>query len=202
MMPNFARTAGLAGVMLLAGCATPQPVLDLASRGVGAATMAEVELQRYLAAAHDNLNARVVIVRQLSLAELQENYEDGFAAFLKQRTGDASGETVGTLIRTLGQERRRLREQFAADRAKLEERNTQALGDAVRPPTDAFAATRKAFAPLAQELKPEEWLKLTTYYAKEIHTTVKKIKEEADAPPAKPATADAKSGAAKPAGTK
>ena len=33
---------------LLSGCATPRPVLDLAKRGVGAATMAEVELDRYL----------------------------------------------------------------------------------------------------------------------------------------------------------
>jgi hypothetical protein len=192
------RAGILCATLLLSACATPQPVLDLASRGVGAVTMAEVELQRYLAAAHDNLSARVVIVRQLSAAELQENYQDSFAAFLKGRTGDTGGEDVGALIRTLGQERRRQREKFAADLAALDDRNTRALGDAVRPPTEAFAATRNAFAPLAQELSPEEWLKLTAFYAREIHATVKKIKEEADAAPKKPAPDAAKPDAKKP----
>lgn len=167
--------------VLLYGCATPRPVLDLATRGVGAATSAEAELQRYLAAAQDQLSARVVIVRQLSGRELEESYKDTFANFLRERTGDKSGEDIASLMRTLGQERRRLREQLMADAVKLDDVHKKALGDAVGPPAEAFAATRKAFMLLAQELSPQEWLALTAYYAREIHDTVKKIKEEAKA---------------------
>lgn len=175
----------LCASLLLYGCATPRPVLDLASRGVGAVTLAEVELQRYLAAVQDHLSARLVIVRQLSAAELEESYSDAFSKFLKEKTGDRSGEDVGDLIRTLGQERRRLREQMMADAAKLEELHKKALGDAARPPTEAFSATRKAFTSLAEELSPQEWLALTAHYAREIHDTVKKIKEDAKKDPQK-----------------
>lgn len=171
----------LCASVLLYGCATPRPVLDLATRGAAATTMAEIEIQRYLAAAQDHLNARIVIVRQLSEAELAENYSDNFSKFLKERTGDTSGEDVGDLIRTLGLKRRQLREQMAGDLAKLDDLEKKMLGEAVRPPTEAFSTTKKAFTTLAEELSPQEWLALTAYYAKEVQGTLKKIKEDAKA---------------------
>ena len=180
----------LCASLLLHGCATPRPVLDLASRGVGAATLAEAELQRYLAASQDQLSARLVIVRQLSAAELEENYSDTFSKFLKEKAGDKSGVEAGDLIRTLGQERRRLREQTLADIAKVDELSQKALGDPVRLPAEALAATRKAFTTLAQELSPQEWLTLTAHYAREIHATVKKIKDDAKKNPPKTGGAD------------
>jgi hypothetical protein len=154
--------------------------------------MAEAEIQRYLAAAQDHLHARIVIVRQLSEAELAENYSDNFSKFLKERTGDTSGEDVGELIRTLGQQRRRLRDQMAADLAKLDDLEKKTLGEAVRPPTDALSATKKAFTTLAEELSPQEWLALTAHYAKEIQGTLKKIKEDAKSAEKKAADAQPK----------
>lgn len=179
MSGTLTRVAWMLCVSVLSyGCATPRPVLDLASRGVGAATLAEAELQRYVAASQDQLSARLVIVRQLSIAELEENYNDAFSKFLKEKAGDRSGTEVRDLIRTLGEERRRLREQTLVDIAKLDERSQQALGDPVRPPAEAFAATRRAFTTLAQELSPQEWLALTAVYARAISETVKQIREE------------------------
>lgn len=181
----------LFALVLLHGCATPRPVTDLATRGAAATTMAESEIQRYLTAAQDHLHARIVIVRQLSEAELAENYSDNFAVFLKNRTGDASGEDVGGLIRTLGMKHRQLREQMAEDLAKLDALEKKTLGEVVRPPTEAFSATKKAFTTLAAELSPQEWLTLTAHYAKEIRGTLKKIQEDAKA-------AEKKAGDAKP----
>lgn len=171
----------LCASVLLYGCATPRPVIDLATRGAAATTMAEIEIQRYLAAAQDHLHARIVIVRQLSEAELAENYSDNFSKFLKERTGDTSGEDVGDLIRTLGLKRRQLREQMAGDLAKLDDLEKKTLDEAARSPTEAFSATKKAFTTLAEELSPQEWLALTAHYAKEIQGTLKKIKEDAKA---------------------
>lgn len=170
--------AMLTCVVALFGCATPRPVLDLASRGVGATAMAEIELQRYLVASRDQLSARLVIVRQLSAAQIDEGYLDAFNKFAKDKAGDKSGEEVALLIRTLGQERRRLREAAWAEIAKLDEINGQALGDPISPGPDAFTAAKQAFTTLAQELTPEEWLALTAVYAREIQATFKKLQEE------------------------
>ena len=114
--------------LLLHGCATPQPVLDLATRGVSATTMAEAELERYLAAAQDQLSARVVVVRQLSTVQLEQSHEQAFSNFLRDRTNDRQGQDIVDLTRLLGQERRRLREQMLADSVKLDEGNRSANG--------------------------------------------------------------------------
>jgi hypothetical protein len=162
----------------LFGCTTPSPVKDLAGRGVGATAMAEIELQRYLVASRDQLSARLVIVRQLSAAEFEENYRDAFSKFAKAHAGDKSGDDVATLIRTLGQEHRRLREAAWAEIAKLDEINAHALGEPISPGSESFAAVKQAFTTLAQELSPEEWLALTAVYAREIQATFKKLQDE------------------------
>ena len=162
----------------LLGCTTASPVKDLAGRGVGATAMAQIELERYLVASRDQLSARLVIVRQLSAAEFEENYRDAFAKFAKAQAGDKTGEDVVALIRTLGQEHRRLREAAWAEIAKLDEINAHALGDPIAPGSDSFASVKQAFTALAQELTPEEWLALTAVYAREIQSTFKKLQDE------------------------
>jgi hypothetical protein len=179
MMIPYAKVVAVAWVAcLLAGCYTPQPVRDLASKGAGSASMAEAELQRYLSAAQDSLSARLVVTRQLSEAELEESYTDTFTRFLQERTGQQTGDEVLTIIRSVGQEHRRVRQEKDAAFAKLAETHKKALADAVRSPTQAFDASKKSFAVLAQELTPQEWLKLSALYAKTIHDTLKQIKED------------------------
>jgi hypothetical protein len=161
---------------LLLGCATPQPALDLANRGVGATTLAEVELKRYLEHSRDELSVRLLLVRQLSQAQLEEAYGDAFAAFAKHKAGDATGDDVYAQIVALGSERRRLREQMEAAIAKLDDTAQQTLGDVPSSSADAFEAARRAFTTLGQELSPKEWLALTVLYAQTITDGINKIK--------------------------
>lgn len=172
------RIGIICAAVLLGGCATPQPVLDLANRGAGAAILAEAELQRYLAAVQDSLSARLLVLRQLSAAGLEEDFSDKFSKFLQGKTGQSTGDEMLSTMRAVGEERRRLRDQHSASLAKLDETHKKALGDAVRAPVDAFATSRKAFMGLAQELTPEEWVALTALYARKIHDTIKEIQED------------------------
>ncbi|HVO89820.1 MAG TPA: hypothetical protein VMV45_14860 [Casimicrobiaceae bacterium] len=164
---------------LLHGCATPAPVLDLANRGVGATSLAEAELRRYLAASQDQLSLRVFLVSQSSKELARENFEDAFGAYLRRKAGDRTGEDSIALIEALGQEHQRLRLQLEADAASAEELEHATLGDRLVPSADAFAAARKAFSTLGQELTPQERLALTTLYARTIIESVKKIRESA-----------------------
>lgn len=166
---------------LLVGCSTPGPVLDLAGRGAGAVTQAETELKRYLAATENQLSARLAFSRQLSAAELEENYADQFRKYLQDQSGEKTSEEVINLIQTLGKERRRLREERAAELAKLDELHVKALAGAAHPSSAAFTASKVAFTALTEELTPQEWLALTAVYARAINGAVKKIQDDAKA---------------------
>ena len=113
---TIARITGalLLASSVLSGCATPQPVLDLANRGAGVVSMGEAELQRYLDAAHDHLAVRLLIVRQLSAAEIDEKFRDVIEDPDRQQ---------GDMIRRLGEERKRKREARDAELARLDERH-------------------------------------------------------------------------------
>ena len=174
------KSSYAAGLLItLCGCSTPQPVLNLAGRGVAATTLAEAELQRYLAAAQDVLEARIAIVRQLATAELEDSYSSAFADFLRKRTGDTERESAVELIESLGKEHRRLREQLITESLKIEALHAKTVTElTLTPADDAFNGAKKAFTTLAQELTPQEWLELTALYAREIHKTVKDVKEQ------------------------
>jgi len=190
-MKRISRKGSYAVCLLitLCGCSTPQPVLNLAGRGVAATTLAEAELQRYLAAAQDVLEARMAIVRQLATAELEESYGTAFADYLRKRTGDTERESAAALIESLGQEHRRLREQLITESSKIEALHVKIVTELTVTPTDAaFNGAKKAFSTLAQELTPQEWLELTALYAREIHKTVKDIKEQTKSTAAAKAT--------------
>jgi hypothetical protein len=189
---NRLKTAGVAVVIasLLLGCATPQPVLDLANRGVGATTLAELELKRYLAHSRDELSVRLLLIRQLSQAQLEEAYADAFAAFAKSKAGDTAGDDVYAQIVMLGTERRRLREQMEAAITKLDDTAQQTLRTVPPSSADAFEAARKAFMTLGQELSPEEWLALIVLYAQTITDGINSIKEAEKANAKKKASAE------------
>jgi hypothetical protein len=173
----LAACVAIVTASLLLGCATPQPVLDLANRGVGATMLAEIELKRYLAHSRDELSVRLLLVRQLSQAQLEEAYGDAFATFAKHKAGDTTGDDVYAQIVALGSERRRLREQMEAAIAKLDDTAQQTLGGVPSSSADAFEAARTAFTTLGQELSPKEWLTLTVLYAQTITDGINKIKE-------------------------
>lgn len=166
---NF--TSALAVTLSLLGCATPQPVLDLASRGAGAVSLAETELQRYLAGAQDQLATRALIVRQLSIAEIEEKYRDSL---------DRPNQEQADIIRKLGEERRRKREAKDAEIAKVEDRHKKALVPVILR-ADEFTNVKKAFSTLAEELSPQEWLNLALEYVRQVRDSVKQIREDAKA---------------------
>jgi hypothetical protein len=178
MKNGFAAAPACVLCVVMAGCYTPQPVRDLATKGVGATNLAEAELQRYLAAAQDSLSARLVIVRQTAADDLEESYSTAFTRYLHEKAGQKSGDDLLAVIRDVGEQRRRGRNQKATALTTVDEAHKKALGDAIPVRTDAFATSRKAFSALAQELTPQEWLELTGVYAQAIQTTLKKVKED------------------------
>lgn len=169
---------------LLTACATPKPVLKVADQGVATVGLAEASLRDYMSLTNAQLSARTDIVRQQTQKRARDNANRQLLVLQSQRAGVPLDDEGAKLIRTLGDERRKIREESEAEQERIAKEfvfNSATLGDV---PADKLATVRKSFSVLAQELSPEEWIALSTGYIKEIAAGVESLKKPAT--PAQP----------------
>ena len=187
-----ARWVPIALALLLAGCATPKPILGLAGQGSATVALSEVALRDYLATTTAQLMARMQLMRAEAQREARNAGQHEFDAFLDGEAGMPQNDKTAQRIRKLGDERKRLREQANEEAGALEKKFALDASKLPQVPADKLAAAKKGFEVLAQELTPQEWLQLATAYAKEIKTGIDKLKNAAPEPAG---------GASAPAGT-
>lgn len=168
--------------MLLAGCATPKPILNLAGQGSATVALSEVALRDYLATTAAQFTARMQLMRAEAQREARNAGEHEFDTFLDAEAGMPQSDKTAQRIRKLGDERKRLREQANEEAGALEKKFALDASMLPQVPADKLAAAKKGFEVLAQELTPQEWLQLATAYAKEIKTGIDKLKDAASEP--------------------
>jgi hypothetical protein len=170
------RWLAVAALVVLTGCATPRPVLDLAGQGAATVGLAEVSLREYLALTKAQLEARMDLLRFDAQQEARDRARREFDAFLERRSGPAATDDATDLIRILGDEHRRIREKEALEIATIA-RTTVLDAAAVAPvPTEKLTEAKKSFGVLAQELTAQEWVALAAGYAREIRAGVEALR--------------------------
>lgn len=170
-----------AGFVLLTGCATPQPILDLAGQGAATVGLAEISLREYVALTHAQLAARMDLIRIDAQQELRDRTRRDFDAFVVRQAGEATEDDTSNVIRLLGDEHRRLREKEEAELDAIARRFTLDVSALGQVPTEKLATSKKSFGVLAQELSAREWFELAVGYAREIRAGVEKLRESGQA---------------------
>ena len=166
--------------ILLAACATPKPVLDLASQGMVVAGQAEFELQTYVDVSNRAYERRLALVRELARDDINADMKTDFEQFTAEKAGMRQEIDRAKLIRELSDFRAKLRERAIADQADLEKK-VAASGDVPQVPKEKLAELRTALGQLSEELSPQEWLKFTFDYGKQVYQGYKEAKEKAAA---------------------
>jgi len=162
-------------LVLVTGCATPQPILDLAGRGAATVGLAEISLRKYVALTHSQLAARMDLLRHDAQQEARDRARREFDIFIDRRAGLPVRDDAADLIRVLGDETRRIREKEALELERIAQSTTLDVASLTQVPTEKLAAAKKSFGVLAQELSPKEWLALAVGYAREIQAGVEKL---------------------------
>jgi hypothetical protein len=162
-------------IPLCGGCATPKPVLDLASQGVATVGLTEAALRNYLALTSAQLGARMDLVRQDEERLASDQSRREFDKLLDESAGVTRNDQSTDLIHSLGDGRRKIREQEAADLQKLEQITTFDVTTLPEVPAEKLNAAKKGFAVLSQELSAKEWIDLAAGYAGEISADIKTL---------------------------
>ena len=164
-------------IALLGACATPKPVLDLASHGVVIAGQMEAEVQAFVASSDRIYEERLASVRRLALADIEAGTLTEFEQYTAQVAGMRAELDRIKLIRDLADTRAKLREKALADQAELEKTLTNG-GEAPKVPKEKLAELRTALAQLSEELTTEEWLKFAYGYGQQVRASYKKLKAD------------------------
>lgn len=166
----------VAGLIVITGCATPQPILDLAGQGAVTVGLAEISLREYLTLTQSQLAARMDLLRIDAQQEARDRARREFDLFVARQAGEPVKEDAANLIRVLGDEHRRLREKEALELENIAKKTTLDVSTLAQVPTEKLATARKSFGVLAQELSPQEWVELAAGYAREIKADVDKLR--------------------------
>ena len=165
---------------LVAGCATPQPIRDVAQKGAATVGLAEISLQNYVASTNAQLSARADLVRLDSRRIARDRSKREYEMFIVDgNASTAEAKRAENLIRQYGDERRKIGEALATELAKVDAANTLDASVLAEVPTDNLSAAKKGFGVLAQELSPAEWVSLAAGYANEIVKGIDQLKNPA-----------------------
>ena len=169
----------IGGLILITGCTTPQPILDLARQGAATVGLAEISLREYLTLTQSQLTARMDLLRIDAQQEVRGRTRLEFDLFVARQAGEPVKEDTANLIRILGDEHRRLREKETLELERIAKKSTLDVSTLAQLPAEKLAAAKKSFAVLAQELTPQEWAELAVGHAREIKVGVDKLRESA-----------------------
>jgi len=165
-------------VTLSAGCSTPRPVLQLAAQGVAITAKTQSELDKFVALSNHVYEQRLASVKRLMSGDIEANAEMEFENETARRAGMQEQFELVKLIRELSDQRAQVREKAIKKQADVE--STLQVGEPVNISKEKLAELRKAFAELSQEISHQEWLKFSYDYAKQVNSTLKKSKDNAN----------------------
>jgi hypothetical protein len=169
--------------VLLAGCATPKPVLELASKGAGTVGLAEASLRDYLAATQAQLTARTELVRADAEQIVSEAMEREMLDMYREEAGMTVRNDSAELIRKLAGKRKNLRDKREQELANVATANVFDASTIARVPQEKLDAAKKSLSVLSEELSSGEWLSLVGGYVKVISEGIDQLASPADQKP-------------------
>jgi hypothetical protein len=169
----------LAGA-LLAGCSTPAPVRDLASRGAATVGLAEAALRDYVATSNNQLEARMNLLRDDAETLERERLRQELDNFYTQSAGLTSADDGVKLIERMALKRKEIRDKQQQELARIAAENTLDPDALAKVPAEKLTAARKSFAVLSEELSSKEWITLMGGYAKVISDGMTSVIKPAD----------------------
>lgn len=164
-------------VVIITGCSTPTSVLQLAGQGVAITEKSKSELDNFVQRGNHVYDQRFEAVKRLSSSDIQAHAATDFENYTAERAGMHDQLELVTLIRELSDHHSQLRETGLKQQAEMEK--VLAVGEPVKVPKEKYDELMKAFSVLSEELSPEEWLKFTIEYGKQVNDSLKELKESA-----------------------
>ena len=183
---NFSSQRAFAGSMLcalLAACSTPKPVLELASKGAGTASLAEASLRDYLVATQAQLTARTELVRADAEQIVSETMDREMLDMYRKEAGMTVRNDSAELIRTLAAKRRDMRQKREQELAKVAAASIVDTSSFAKVPREKLDAAKKSFSVLSEELSSGEWILLVGGYVKVISEGIDQLESPADKKP-------------------
>jgi len=180
------KQIALASILLcafLTGCATPKPVLELASKGAGTAGLAEASLRDYLAATQAQLTARTELVRADAEQIASEAMDREMLDMYRKEAGMTVRNDSAELIRRLAAKRKDLREKREQELAKVAAADIFDASTFAKVPQEKLDAAKKSLTVLSEELSYGEWISLVAGYVKLISEGVDQLASPADEKP-------------------
>lgn len=169
--------------VLLAGCATPKPVLELASKGAGTVGLAEASLRDYLAATQAQLTARTELVRADAEHIVSEAMDREMLDMYRKEAGMTVRNDGADLIRKLAAKRKDVRDKREKELAKVAAANTFDASTFAKVPQEKLDAAKKSLTVLSEELSSGEWLSLVGGYVKVTSEGIDQLASPADKKP-------------------
>jgi len=174
------RTANILGGILvvaamLPGCATPQPVRQLAGKSAAAAGLAEASLRNYLSATNAQLSARMELLRYEATKLEEERIRREFNTLVSKRARVPSNDDGKDLILALGEDARRMREEQDKRFERIQSDLAFDPNTLAQVPKEKLATAKKSFAVLSEELTAREWLALVGGYAQTIQQGIEQF---------------------------
>lgn len=171
----FAALACLA----VAGCSTPQPVLDLATRGAALSDQADRETRAFLARAERARESRAEIVNAMAERDVRLDTTLQFSDWIAKQAGMPNSQPTIDLIHGLAEQSRKSREGTESRLAELQKK-FESKPPSLDGTSQALANTKKSFVVLAQELTPREWAGFGWKYLRQVRDAYRSTDEKAD----------------------
>lgn len=175
--------------LFVSGCATPKPVLELASQGVAITAKSEVELANFVERSERLHALRLAAVNRLAVGDIEASAKVEFEDYTLQRAGMQTGLDSVKLIRELSDLRAQVRENALRLQVKLEKKLAD-QEDAPKVPKKEIAELRNALVQLSEELSTQDWLMFAFAYAQQVREGQEKSKDLANQAEAKAKSAD------------
>lgn len=172
------HASALALIVLVGGCATPAPVLDLASQGVAVTGKTEAELDEFVSRSHRIYTQRLQSVKRLAMGNIEANAKTEFENYTAKRAEMTAEANLVTLIRELSDYRVQLRENALKQQAELEKKLAVDSAPA-KLPREKILELKNAFAELSAEISREEWLGFLIGFGQLVNESRKESKDSA-----------------------
>ena len=180
-MKHVALGCTMASVLLvLAGCATPQPALDQANNGAALMASLQGELLKLRKTQANVARLRMESIRGQRALIATYEMDATFGERVQAAAGRTAEAQLASTLRSLADSKAQDERDMQANMTALDASMSKLLSP-VPDQAPKFAAAQQTMAALGQELSFEQRLKLVADFASELNKTIEKNKEQIDA---------------------
>jgi hypothetical protein len=164
----------------LAGCKTPQPMLDQANNGAALSVSLQSQLVALRSAQANVAQSRLDSIRRQNAMIAEYEADSAFDDRIQAAAGKTTESPLAATLRALADSRAKDDADLKATLAALDA-SMAGLLDPVPAPDAKLAATQKAMAALGEEFQPEQRIKTIATFAVDLKKTIDSNNEKSKA---------------------